>query len=229
MEEHQNVANSQGISTPTICCYERKVKLTKLHVGFANPESKFKQVMTGFVAARKSTQTKKKPVEENNNQILNSDVGFSNHNEAHKTKLEDEISIDVKPVPKSKAQCVSDFCTKIAGTLGLTLRNWLYVNGNLIFKFCFDGLIVIGNAYIGIQNLIVIFLNRFFLSLSYFSCSYKSGHDLLKFTFGISKSNMKFGQFDFSFITTNCGCGNALGIGNILVFFHINIQNNVIV
>merc|ERR1719219_987687 len=75
-----------------ICCYERKVKLTKLHVGFANPESKFKQVMTGFVAARKSTQTKKKPAEENNNQILDSDVGISNHNEAHKTKLEDEIS-----------------------------------------------------------------------------------------------------------------------------------------
>merc|ERR1719411_1945040 len=35
MEEHEDVANSQGISTPTICCYERKVKLTKLHVGFA--------------------------------------------------------------------------------------------------------------------------------------------------------------------------------------------------
>merc|ERR1719411_2244550 len=75
MEEHQDVANSQGISTPTICCYERKVKLTKLHVGFANPESKFKQVI-------------------------------SNHNEALKTKLENEISIEVKPVPKSKAQRV---------------------------------------------------------------------------------------------------------------------------
>merc|ERR1712038_2242424 len=109
MEEHQDVANSQGISTPIICCYERKVKLTKLHVGFANPESKFKQVMTGFVAARKITQTKKKPIEENNNQILISDVGISNHNEALKTKLEDEISIE-KPVHKSKAQHVSDFC-----------------------------------------------------------------------------------------------------------------------
>merc|ERR1719479_25860 len=102
MEEHQDVAISQGISTPTICCYERKVKLTKLHVGFANPESKFKQVMTGFVAARKSTQTKKKPAEENNNQILDSDVG---------------ISIDVKPVPKSKAQRFSNFCTKILSTM----------------------------------------------------------------------------------------------------------------
>merc|ERR1719219_108425 len=40
MEEHQDVAISQGISTPTICCYERKVKLTKLHVGFANPKKK---------------------------------------------------------------------------------------------------------------------------------------------------------------------------------------------
>merc|ERR1712183_126762 len=117
MEKHQDVANSQGISTPTICCYERKVKLTKLHVGFTNPESKFKQVMTGFVAARKLTQAKKKPVEENNNQILDSDVGISNNNEALKTKLEDEISIDVKPVPKSKAQRVSDFCTKILSTM----------------------------------------------------------------------------------------------------------------
>ena len=119
MEEHQDVANSQGISTPTICCYERKVKLTKLHVGFANPESKFKQVMTGFVAARKITQTKKKPIEENNNQILDSDVDISNHNEAQKTKLEDEISIEVKPVHKSKtkAQRVSDFCTKILSTM----------------------------------------------------------------------------------------------------------------
>merc|ERR1719242_1556399 len=116
MEEHQDVANSQGISTPTICCYERKVKLTKLHVGFANPESKFKQVMTGFVAARKITQTKKKPVEENNNQILASDEDISNHNEVLKTKLEDEISIE-KPVHKSKAQRVSDFCTKILSTM----------------------------------------------------------------------------------------------------------------
>merc|ERR1712241_880331 len=119
MEEHQDVANSQGISTPTICCYERKVKLTNLHVGFANPESKFKQVMTGFVAARKITQTKKKPIEENNNQILDSDEVISNHNEALKTKLENEISIEVKPVPKSKtkAQRVSDFCTKILSTM----------------------------------------------------------------------------------------------------------------
>merc|ERR1712020_261059 len=101
MEEHQDVANSQGISTPTICCYE----------------SKFKQVMTGFVAARKITQTKKKPVEENNNQILDSDEGISNKNDALKTKLEDEISIEVKPVPKSKAQRVSDFCTKILSTM----------------------------------------------------------------------------------------------------------------
>merc|ERR1712072_498288 len=101
MEEHQDVANSQGISTPTICCYERKVK----------------QVMTGFVAARKITQTKKKPIEENNNQILDSDEVISNHNEALKTKLEDEISIEVKPVPKSKAQRVSDFCTKILSTM----------------------------------------------------------------------------------------------------------------
>merc|ERR1712077_20561 len=112
MEEHQDVANCQGISESTICCYERNIKLTKLHVGFANPESKFKQVMTGFVAARKITQTKKKPIEENNNQILDSDEVISNHNEALKTKLEDEISIEVKPVPKSKAQRVSDFCTK---------------------------------------------------------------------------------------------------------------------
>merc|ERR1719219_3263894 len=45
------------------------------------------------------------------------DVAISNHNEALKTKLEDEISIEVKPVPKSKAQRVSDFCTKILSTM----------------------------------------------------------------------------------------------------------------
>merc|ERR1719411_430593 len=113
MEEHQDVASSEGISTPTICCYKRKVRLTKLHVGFANADNKFKQVMTGYVASQKLTQTKKKPVEENNNnQILDSDVGISNHNEALKTKLEDEISVGEKPVPKSKAQRVNDFCVK---------------------------------------------------------------------------------------------------------------------
>ena len=93
MEENQEVANSQGISAPTICCYKRKVNLTKLHVGFANANDKFKQFMTGYVASQKLiTQTKKKPVEENNNQILDSDVvvGMPNHNnEDLKTKLED--------------------------------------------------------------------------------------------------------------------------------------------
>merc|ERR1719350_2762364 len=84
MEEHQDVANSQGISTPTICCYERKVKLTKLHVGFANVDNKFKQVMTGYVASRKLTQTEKKPVEVNNKiavNTLNNHFGSSANNE----------------------------------------------------------------------------------------------------------------------------------------------------
>ena len=117
MKEHQDVADSQGISTPTICCYERNIKLTKLHVGFANADNKFKQVMTGYVASRKLTQTKKKPVEENNNQNLDSDVGISNRNEALKTKLEGEISIEEKPVPKSKVQHVSDFCVKFLSTM----------------------------------------------------------------------------------------------------------------
>ena len=121
MEKHQDVANSQGISPPAICCYEKKVKLTTLRVGITNKaEDKFKQMMTGYVASRKLvTETKKKPVEKNNNQILDSaDVGISNHNEeALKTKLEDEISVEEKPVPKNKAQRVNDFCVKILSTM----------------------------------------------------------------------------------------------------------------
>ena len=121
LEKHQDVANSQGIYAPTICCYDRKIKLTKLHVGFANADKKFDQIMAGYEASRKMIQTKKKPVEENNDQFLDSaDVGNStNHNETSlKTKLEDEISVEEKPViPKNKAQHVRDFCVKILSTL----------------------------------------------------------------------------------------------------------------
>ena len=119
LEKNQDIAISQGISVPTICCFERKVRLTKLHVGYANANDKFKQVMTGYVASRKLTKNKKKTVEKNNNQVLDSDnaVGISNQNEAPKTILEDEISVDEKPVVKSKAQHVSDFCVKILSTM----------------------------------------------------------------------------------------------------------------
>ena len=93
--------------------------MTKLHVGYANANDKFKQVMTGYVASRKLTKNKKKTVEKNNNQVLDSDnaVGISNQNEAPKTILEDDISVDEKPVVKSKAQHVSDFCVKILSTM----------------------------------------------------------------------------------------------------------------
>ena len=116
---NQDIAISQGISLPTICCFERKVRLTKLHVGYANANDKFKQVMTGYVASRKLTKNKKKIVEKNNNKVLDSDnaVGISNQNEAPKTILEDEISVDEKPVVKSKVQHVIDFCVKIFSTM----------------------------------------------------------------------------------------------------------------
>ena len=119
LEKNQDIAISQGISVPTICCFERKVRLTKLHVGYANANDKFKQVMTGYVASRKLTKNKKKTVEKNNNQVLDSDnaLGISNQNEAPKTILEDEISVDKKPAVKSKAQHVSDFCVKILSTM----------------------------------------------------------------------------------------------------------------
>ena len=115
-----DIAISQGISVPTICCYERKIRLTKLHVGYANANDKFKQVMTGYVASRRLTKNKKKPVEKNNNKILDSDdvlVGIPNQNETLKTKLEDEISVNEKPVVKSKVQYVSEFCVKILSTI----------------------------------------------------------------------------------------------------------------
>ena len=116
LEKNLDIAISQGISVPTICCFERKVRLTKLHVGYANANDKFKQLMTGYVASRKN---KKKTVEKNNNQVLDSDnaVGISNQNEVPKTILEDEISVDEKPVVKSKVQHVSDFCVKILSTM----------------------------------------------------------------------------------------------------------------
>ena len=120
LEKNQDIAISQGISVPTICCYERKIRLTKLHVGYANANDKFKQVMTGYVALQKLPKNKKKPVEKNNNEILDSDdvlVGIPNQNEALKTKLEDEISVDKKPVVKSKVQHVSEFCVKILSTM----------------------------------------------------------------------------------------------------------------
>ena len=117
--KNQDIAISQCISVPTICCYEKKVRLTKLQVGYANANDKFKQVMTGYVASRKLTKTKKKTVEKNNNQVLDSDnaVGISNQKEAPKTILEDEVSVDEKPVVKSKVQHVSDFCVKILSTM----------------------------------------------------------------------------------------------------------------
>ena len=119
LEKNQDIAISQGISVPTICCFERKVRLTKLHVGYANANDKFKQVMTGYVASRKLTKNKKKTVEKNNNQVLYSDnaVCISNQNEAPKTILEDEISVDEKPVVKSKVLHVIDFCVKIFSTM----------------------------------------------------------------------------------------------------------------
>ena len=46
--KNQDIAISQCISVPTICCYEKKVRLTKLQVGYANANDKFKQVMTGY-------------------------------------------------------------------------------------------------------------------------------------------------------------------------------------
>ena len=118
--KNQDIAISQCISVPTICCYKKKVRLTKLQVGYANANDKFKQVMTGYVASRKLTKKKKDLVENNNNQVLDSDdsiVGIPNQNEALKTKLEDEISVDKKPAVKSKAQHVSDFCVKILSTM----------------------------------------------------------------------------------------------------------------
>ena len=119
LEKNQDIAISQGISVPKICVFEKKVRLTKLHVGYANANDKFKQVMTGYVASRKLTKNKKKTVEKNNSQVLDSDkaVGISNQNEAPKTILEDDISVDEKPVVKSKAQHVSDFCVKILSTM----------------------------------------------------------------------------------------------------------------
>ena len=120
LEKNQDIAISQCISVPTICCYEKKVRMTKLHVGYANANDKFKQVMTGYVASQKLTKNKKKLVEKNNNKILDSDdvlVGIPNQNEALKTKLEDEISVDKKPVVKSKVQHVSEFCVKILSTM----------------------------------------------------------------------------------------------------------------
>ena len=120
LEKNQDIAISQGISVPTICCFERKVRLTKLHVGYANANDKFKQVMTGYVASQKLTKNKKKPVEKNNNKIFDSDdvlVGIPNQNEALKTKLEDEISVNEKPVVKSKVQYVGEFCVKILSTM----------------------------------------------------------------------------------------------------------------
>ena len=116
LAKHQEFAISIGIHEPTICCYERKIRLTKLHVGYANANEKFKQVMTGYVASRRLTKNKKKPVEKNNNKILDSDdvlAGIPNQNEVLKTKLEDEISVNEKPVVKSKVQNVSEFCVKI--------------------------------------------------------------------------------------------------------------------
>ena len=118
--KNQDIAISQCISVPTICCYEKKVRMTKLHVGYANANDKFKQVMTGYVASQKLTKNKKKPVEKNNNIILDSDdvlVGIPNQNEALKTRLEDEISVNEKPVVKSKVQYVSEFCVKILSTI----------------------------------------------------------------------------------------------------------------
>ena len=118
--KNQDIAISQCISVPTICCYEKKVRMTILHVGYANANDKFKQVMTGYVASQKLTKNKKKLVEKNNNKILDSDdvlVGIPNQNEALKTKLEDEISVDKKPVVKSKVQHVSEFCVKILSTM----------------------------------------------------------------------------------------------------------------
>ena len=120
LEKNQDIAISQCISVPTICCYEKKVRMTKLHVGYANANDKFKQVMTGYVASQKLTKNKKKLVEKNNNKILDSDdvlVGIPNQNEALKTKLEDEISVNEKPVVKSKVQYVSEFCVKILSTI----------------------------------------------------------------------------------------------------------------
>ena len=120
LEKNQDFAISQGIYVPTICCYEKKVRMTKLHVGYANANDKFKQVMTGYVASQKLTKNKKKLVEKNNNKILDSDdvlVGIPNQNEALKTNLEDEISVKEKPVVKSKVQYVSKFCMKILSTI----------------------------------------------------------------------------------------------------------------
>ena len=61
------------VISKVLSSYKRKVRLTKHHIGFANADEKFKQIMTEYVVA--SSQTK----EEKNNQILISDVvGFQN-------------------------------------------------------------------------------------------------------------------------------------------------------
>ena len=53
LKKNQDIGISQCISVPTICCYERKIRLTKLHVGYANANDKFKQIMTGYVSSQK--------------------------------------------------------------------------------------------------------------------------------------------------------------------------------
>ena len=66
------------VISKVLSSYKRKVRLTKHHIGFANADEKFKQIMTEYVVASSQkliTQTK----EEKNNQILISDVvGFQN-------------------------------------------------------------------------------------------------------------------------------------------------------
>ena len=61
------------VISKVLSSYKRKVRLTNHHIGFANADEKFKQIMTEYLVA--SSQTK----EEKNNQILISDVvGFQN-------------------------------------------------------------------------------------------------------------------------------------------------------
>ena len=86
----------QGIYAPTICLYKEKVRLTKLHAGFANTEEKFRQLMTGYTASsQKLTQTKKKPVEENKSKQIS----------------------QIFQKPKNRTQRFIDFCVKFLSTL----------------------------------------------------------------------------------------------------------------
>ena len=101
------------VISKVLSSYKRKVRLTKHHIGFANADEKFKQIMTEYVVPSSQkliTQTN----EEKNNQILISDVvgrviyDIMNHNnvEAFKIKIEDEISVEEEELVVPKSLCL---------------------------------------------------------------------------------------------------------------------------